>query len=401
MLIDNPMRLLENIGWTVLSRIGTQALAVLSNVLLARYLGSDGFGEYAFISSILLIGNAFSTFGTDMILIRSLASEENPFTLADGLLLQLLLSLLCISGIYLAELFTSVPSSLKIYIFALLPLAFFTIINIDLRARQEMKKFSLLQFVAAFVQLLAVFILWIFCVDINAFAVFMLFAHTITAFFGFSFYGSRSTYWRFSLPNTFALLKVSAHLAMIGTLRLVYEKITIAILPALAGLSMTGIFSVSSRLTEAGKLGHLSAFTAIYPEMAQDADFGKQMKGLRPLLGMAFLVSVFIFIFAKTIISFLFGAEFISSVQPLRIMIWVIVPYVFVTYTSLGLVALGFEKPVLSSLLVALFVLLVSLITLTPAFGLNGAAAAILSAEITHAVLLRHQWRVHVFSKLP
>ena len=70
------MRLLNNIGWTVASRIGTQGIAVLSNVLLARYLGRDGFGEYAFISSILLIGNAFTTFGTDMILIRSLSSGE-------------------------------------------------------------------------------------------------------------------------------------------------------------------------------------------------------------------------------------------------------------------------------------------------------------------------------------
>jgi O-antigen/teichoic acid export membrane protein len=164
---------------------------------------------------------------------------------------------------------------------------------------------------------------------------------------------------------------------------------------------MTGIFSVSSRLTDAGKLGHLSAFTAMYPEMARDADFGKQMKGLRPLLGGAFLISVFIFIFAETIINILFGSEFMPSIQPLQIMIWVIVPYVLATYTSLGLVALGYEKPVLSSLLMALFILLISLVVLTPAFGLSGAALAVLSAEMIHAALLWYQWRVYVVSKFP
>ena len=81
------MRLLKNIGWTVASRIGTHGIAVLSNVLLARYLGRDGFGEYAFISSILFIGNAFTTFGTDMIMIRSLSSVEDSFNLADWLFL--------------------------------------------------------------------------------------------------------------------------------------------------------------------------------------------------------------------------------------------------------------------------------------------------------------------------
>lgn len=395
------MRLLKNIGWTVLSRIGTQGLAVLSNILLARYLGQEGFGEYAFISSILLIGNAFSTFGTDMILIRSLASGENLFTLADGFLLQLLLSLLYIAGVFAAALFISVPLSLRIYIFALFPFALFTIFNINLRARQEMRSFSLLQFAAVFAQMLAVFTLLIFRADMNTFAIFMLIAHTSTALFAFVFRSSRSILWRFSLPGAFALMRNSASLAVIGTLRLVYEKITIGILPQLAGLSATGIFSVSSRLTDAGKLGHLSAFTAMYPEMARDVDFGRQMKGLRSLLGLAFLISVFIFIFAQTIVDILFGAEFISSVQPLQIMIWVIIPYVLVTYTSLGLVALGYERPVLYSLLTALFVLLLSFVCFTSAFGLRGAAFAVLLSEIIHAIFLWYQWRIHVVSKLP
>jgi PST family polysaccharide transporter len=139
----------------------------------------------------------------------------------------------------------------------------------------------------------------------------------------------------------------------------------------------------------------------MYPEMARDTGFGKQMKGLRPLLAVAFLISVFVFLFAKPMISILFGVEFVPSVQPLQIMIWVVSPYVFVTYSSLGLVALGFEKPVLLSLFTALAVLLVSLILLNFAFGLNGAAAAVLFSEIIHAALLWRQWRVHVISKLP
>ncbi len=101
-------------------------------------------------------------------------------------------------------------------------------------------------------------------------------------------------------------------------------------------------------------------------------------------------------------IRFLFGAEFISSVQPLRIMIWVIVPYVLVTYTSLGLVALGFEKPVLSSVLTALvcFADLTHRSQLCIRFEWRG-GCAVLFAEIVHAALLWYQWRMHVISKLP
>lgn len=53
-----------------------QIIAVISNLLLARYLGSSGFGEYAFISAVVLI-NALSTFGTDMVLIRNIASTND------------------------------------------------------------------------------------------------------------------------------------------------------------------------------------------------------------------------------------------------------------------------------------------------------------------------------------
>ncbi|MCC6985478.1 MAG: oligosaccharide flippase family protein, partial [Anaerolineales bacterium] len=62
--------MLKNIAWTVSSRYGAQGLGFASNILLARLLGADGFGEYALASAVLLVGNAFTNFGMDMILIR-------------------------------------------------------------------------------------------------------------------------------------------------------------------------------------------------------------------------------------------------------------------------------------------------------------------------------------------
>ncbi len=190
-------------------------------------------------------------------------------------------------------------------------------------------------------------------------------------------------------------------MAAIGTVRLLYEKITITLLPSLAGLSLTGIFSASLRVMEAGKLSHLSAFTAIYPEMTRDGDFGRRLKGLRPLLILAGLISFALSLFAGPIIRILFGLEFLPSIFPLQILAWVILPYVLVTYTSLGLVAAGAEKLVLFPLLISLAVLLFLFYVLMPLFGLAGSAIAILFAETIHAALLWRQWRFHALSKLP
>lgn len=395
------MRLVKNISWTVLSRFGTQGFAVISNVLLARHLGREGFGEYAFISSVVLIGNAFTTFGTDMVLIRRLAAEDGKFLLADGLSLQLLFSLVYIAGVFATGIFVTVPASLEIYIFSLLPLSFYSIFTIFLRSFREMRVFSIYQVFAAFLQFLVVIAAWLINAEITALAALMLAVHFLLAFIAFNSQSLQIGFSHISLPRTLTLLKECAPMAAIGTVRLLYEKITITLLPGLAGLSLTGIFSASLRVMEAGKLGHLSAFTAIYPEMARDGNFGRRLKGLRPLMILAGLISLTLSFFAGPIIRILFGLEFLPSIFPLQILAWVILPYVLVTYTSLGLVAAGAEKLVLFPLLISLAVLLFLFYVLTPLFGLAGSAIAILFAETIHAALLWRQWRFHVLSKLP
>ena len=68
-------RLGFNSIWMSLSRLGAQGLGVAFIVLLGRGLGSAGFGEYAFLAAVLTTGNALTTFGTDMHLIRQIAGE--------------------------------------------------------------------------------------------------------------------------------------------------------------------------------------------------------------------------------------------------------------------------------------------------------------------------------------
>ena len=91
----------KNILWTVLSRFGAQGIAVISNLLLARYLGSIGFGEYAFVSAVVLIGNALTTFGMDMVLIRKISATQDYSDLPAALVIQLLISIVFIAGIFI------------------------------------------------------------------------------------------------------------------------------------------------------------------------------------------------------------------------------------------------------------------------------------------------------------
>lgn len=148
----------------------------MMNILLARYLGREGFGEYALISSVFLIGNAFTTFGTDMILIRSLSNNLDKSLVGDGLLVQLLLSALYIAGVFAFDVLTPVPFSLKIYIFSLIPLSFYSMFTIVVRARQQMQVYAVAQFLISLFQLIVVILLPMFHGSINALAWLFLFS---------------------------------------------------------------------------------------------------------------------------------------------------------------------------------------------------------------------------------
>lgn len=393
------MSLRSNVAWTVLSRYGVQVLSLVSNVLLVRYLGAAGYGEYALASAVMLIGNAFTSFGMDMILIRRVASGETDFLLADGLWGQIFLSALFIAGVFVAGFFISIPFSVKVYTFALLPLAFYSIFTIAVRARHKMQTFSVAQLMMAALNLLSVFFIWMLNGDVLDFIFLLLTAHVILSVWGMFHADGRISHWRFSILHMTTLLKECSYMAFIGTLRLVYEKIPFTILPSLTSLSAVGLLSSAVRVVDAGKLGHQSALTALYPEMARNVAFGKQMRGLRLLLGAGLLISIVLFILAEPLVFVLFGAEFLSAVLPLRIMAWTVAPYVLTTYISIGLVSMGHERTLLPSRIILLTLLLILLFVLTPRFGIAGSAVAVLAVELIHVGMLWQLWRKYVLSK--
>jgi len=391
--------MLKNVAWTVLSRYGAQGLSLVSNILLVRYLGAARYGEYALASSVMLIGNAFTSFGMDMILIRRISAGGDDIALSDGLWGQVFLSALYISGTFLVGVFAPLPLSLKLYTLALLPLSFYSVFTIILRARQEMRVFSIAQVVISTLHLVSFFILQLLDGSVLTFILLLILGHALVAVWGLSRKEVQISRWRFDISQILYLLKESSSMALIGTLRLVYEKIAFTLLPSLTSYTNAGFFSAASRVVEAGKLGHQSALTALYPEMARDVGFGRQMKGLRPLMMAAALISVAVSVLAEPLVVLLFGEEFSSAALPLRIMAWTILPYVFVTYRVIGLVALGAERALLPALIAALGCFILFLFLFTPQWGSAGSAVAVLLAELVHVGLLWNLWRVHVLSK--
>src|SRR6185295_1632499 len=120
-------------------------MSVALTVVLARGLGTAGFGQFAFIGAVVVIGNVIMTFGTESLLIREIAGGRGDPArlLAAALGLQLVLSagfvLVVIGGAgWLPNRTADTIAALRIYVLSLFPIAFANVFSAALRGWERM-----------------------------------------------------------------------------------------------------------------------------------------------------------------------------------------------------------------------------------------------------------------------
>jgi len=390
--------------WLLFVRGGTYGAMVVVTYVIARRMGVSAFGEYAFIAAVVVIGNVLTTFGSDMVLIREIAAKGDLSDVLSALILQLILSTVFIGCVFLFG--SSIPGqtadsilALKIYSFALIPLAFFTVITSILRGMQRMTLYALLNFG---VVLLQVTILLIFIKHETRITdlAYILLAVQVTGalFMGLYFVPllSNLTEGHFSLGRLLPFVVVCLPVALISILGILYQKLGLVILTFLGTSTMAGIFSASAKVMEVARLGHIAFFTVVYPVMANLNQREISQKTLRFSLGLMLIISsigsILIFILSKSIIEFIFGSEYRSSILVLKILAFTLIPYTVNSYLSLAYMAMRREIIVLRILAVSLLLLLLFNLGFVPILGSEGAGWAILVVESIQTVIFILTW---------
>jgi O-antigen/teichoic acid export membrane protein len=393
--------------WLTASRFVAQGLMVVFTVLLARRLGSEGFGGYAFIAAVVLIGNTLTTFGTDMHLIRGIAAGGDLSALPAALVIQLGLSALFIAGVmviapHLPHQSADTIRGLQIYSLALLPLAFFSVFTTALRGKSEMGAYASLSAASALAQAGLIWLLLRPGGSLTTVAVLLLASQIIVALLAGGLCAWRIPgFWRkgAGLPPPHAglrqdilpLLRASAPVALLAILGVLYGRLSLLMLPALGGILVTGWFAAAARTVEATKLFHVSAFTALYPAMSQPEQRKDFQVPLRFLLAGAGGIALGLTLLAGPIVRLLFGADYLPAVPALRILAWTLLPYTVTMFLSLSLLAAGRERAVLRGLIAGLLTLAGLNLLLVPRAGLTGAGWAFLAAEAVQAGVLALQ----------
>ena len=397
--------------WLFIARVGAQGLMVVVTYVLARRLGTAGFGEYAFIATAIVIGNTLTTFGSDMYLIREIAAKSNFSELSSVLILQLILSCLFIAFVFLLASYfpNQTPeslSALKVYSFALIPLAFFTVFTSVLRGAQRMIPYAWLNLAISVFQVMAIFIFIQQGTTIVTLAYILLGVQTLGMILAgmlcIPFFSSVKDLY-LSFDKLIALFVVCLPIALIAIVGIIYQKLSLAMLSFLGTASMVGLFSAAARVMEAARMGHFAALTALYPTMA-NADQHK-LSGTSRISWLLLLLfsavgSILIYLLAEPIVNIFFGVEYELSIPVLKILAFTLTPYTVNSFLSLLFLAQKREKTVLGVFTTSLLMLFTLNAWFIAHAGQVGASWAILIAEIAQAILFLLAWRNSPFRQV-
>jgi O-antigen/teichoic acid export membrane protein len=392
-----------NSFWILVTRLSNQVLSVLFIAIIARGFGADGLGQFTILAATVFIGNVFTTFGTDALLIREMAPARHFIPLASTVLwVQISLSVAWCLMMIIVALFPIGPFSFRLalvaYNFALFPMAFFSVVTSTLRALERLHLYMGINLYGAVLQVLGTALLvrssgsilslsmWLFLVQIATASMGLLLCRVNVPMF--------SLKMKPIMKDVLAVIRSVWRLALFSPVGLFSQRLNFFVLSALSGDVATGWLSAATRLVEGVKAGHFALLNGLMPEMSRPATAERERILRSSLIGLLFwslIPAIIITVFAEPVILLIYGQAFAPSVTALRIVIWSLIPYSLSSYFSVTLSMRGEEAVVLKANITGLIGSVMIYLLLIPVSGLLGAAWSVLAVETLLALLLLMQ----------
>lgn len=389
----NARLVARNSFWLLVGRVAVAALNLLLTVLIARYLGEAGYGQYAFIASLAYLGNTASTFGMDTLVMRSAARDaaDSSREATTALLLQLALSAGYIAVIVIASLFwEGSRTALVVYLLILLPLALGTIYSALLRGVEKMALHAAYTLAGALLQVVGAGIVLWRGGDLLALALAIVAGQTgatLLASWLVRRAGLRLTWGGISAETLQTTLKASWTLALLAILAVFFAQLPIFTLRALTDDTSIGQFSAASRLVDGSKMVPAALFGALFPPLVRGAGRSLRYKrffwGLVGLFGFGVLGGVAL---ATPAVRLLYDG-YAASIPVLQILLVGLLPHLFRLRYSFELVTQGHERLALNDLALTVLVALPIYVGAVSLMGLRGAAWAVVATTALQAAL--------------
>jgi O-antigen/teichoic acid export membrane protein len=380
----------------VFSKATTVIFGLLTTILLTGYLGREGFGDYMFVITLVILFGAFADWGTMTIGVREAAKYKNEQgqILANIFLVRLALSLIAVVLMALAALILPLrsanPEFLRqaILIGSLVTFLFATkaSFGIIFQTNLVMQKLALVDITTSILTyLLSLFfvmkglsLIWLVTAVVLA---------NITAFFLAWYLASKTVKLRFLINREFIKSFIKESIPM-GLLLLVFtidNKIDTVMLGSIKGSGPVGIYAVAYRIYDVLILGAAYLMISLLPVFSRYSDVSKwRSKLIRiyqkafdilVIMGVGVLVGTFLLapLMVRVITQQRFE-EFIDAVFVLRILSLSLFLAYFNHLIGYTIVALGHQRFYLLIAIAALTFNVVANLLIIPLFSYFGAA---------------------------
>jgi O-antigen/teichoic acid export membrane protein len=399
-----------NTAWLAGARGASHVFSIALTVVLARGLGSVGFGQYSFVGAVIVIGAVITTFGTESFLVREIAGRRGDpaHLVAAALRLQLMLSaafaVVVLAGAgWLPHRTPDTIAALRLYVLALFPLSFTTVYSAALRGWERMDLSAVLTVGTAALQAGAALIAVLARVRLPAVMLCLLGALIAAAVLGWLL--CRTARPGFALaPRTAPadlgrMLRQVWPFAVIAGLTIVGQRIGVVLLALLAGDAPVGWFAAAARIVEGLKLTPYAYVGALLPVASRLGAAESMSAGRERLARLAGKSSAVLFtvgvilalgaaVLAGPLVALLYGTAYGAAVMPLRILAWALPIFAAGAPAAVALVSSGHERLVLRAGGAAVAATAGLGLWLIPGAGANGACVAVVGGELVRSALL-------------
>jgi len=399
--MDQP----HSIKVNTISQISGKLLAVscgfLSTVLLRRFLGASGFGDYILIINLVTLFVSLSDFGTHLVSVNeySQAKHTGPKILGNVLILRLILSLLTTMIFVLSVLvFVKQTSLQQLFLFSslLIPLILFKDnLLIIFHSKQKLYLAALQDLVIAVLLFIATLALSIIGPTLLGYFILAIFCYLITIFV-FTPIALTKTEISFEFDKTIIkrLFKKSIPLGLVLALFTIYSKIDTLILKVFTTSAIVGSYGLSYKVYENLTLPAAYFMNSVLPIFARNLKNKKitennylQKNSIIFLLISSIVLGAIIFVATPLIVKLITGSFSINEIIVLRILCFAL-PFAYLNhFTGYTIIAFGKQKMSLIISLLALSINVIANIVFIPRFSLVAASVITVATEVMVLIL--------------
>jgi len=392
----NIKTVFKNISSLVVIEVVNQLSLLILAILLPRYLGDIGFGQYSFVMSFTLLLNIFLDLGLRSLTIREVSRDEtlvqkylsNITLLKSGLAVITFLMIVILANII------GYPLEIKIALYIMG-------ISIILNSYSEMFRsifyaYQKMEFGAitltsgkiVITLLVAVFLFWGYgLVEVMlAFLVGNLFSLLLNYRIYIKNFPKPVLRFDFNFSKYLIISGLPFGLAI--AFNTIFFNFDIVMISTYLNSAITGWYSVPVYVLTVLITFFYTVSAAIFPafskfhKTSQDLLGDTYQKTFRYLLIFTLPIPPLLFLLANSIIPYVFGQEFYNSIFIFQVLIWLLIPITLARFMEMVLAAINRQITVTYVLGVFAMLNIILDIALIPVIGYMGAIIATIISQI-------------------